>query len=167
MVGVRCSQKDNSTFHIPKFWNGNWNVDVVRGLIVGVAWSLALQHADEATSMQAERKIWDESTQHSWRDGDGVSITGAPAPPAASIGLALFELACPLIKQYGYFQVVGHSLGCQLSSYLIQQLLDAQHKLPQRLTLLDPYFSNFGKCFLQGQWPGERVREIVQRAACS
>ena len=45
MVGVRCSQKDNSTFHIPKFWNGNWNVDVVRGLIVGVAWGLALEPA--------------------------------------------------------------------------------------------------------------------------
>ena len=27
MVGVRYSQKDNSIFHIPKFWNGNWNVD--------------------------------------------------------------------------------------------------------------------------------------------
>ena len=27
MVGMRYSQKDNSTFHIPKFWNGNWNVE--------------------------------------------------------------------------------------------------------------------------------------------
>ena len=42
MVGVKYSQKDNSTFHIPKFWNRNWNVDVVRGLIVGVALGLAL-----------------------------------------------------------------------------------------------------------------------------
>ena len=36
MVGVRYFQKDNSKSHISKFWNGNWNVDVVRGLIVGV-----------------------------------------------------------------------------------------------------------------------------------
>lgn len=122
------------------------------------------QYADEPTPLEAERKIWDNTTQHRWKDSNGASTSGSPP---GSLGQALFEQARPLLDRYEHLHVVGHSLGCQMVTCLVQCLLEAHAKLPGRLTLLDPYFSNFGKCFLQGQWPGERVRDVVSRAAAA
>merc|ERR1719401_935041 len=48
---------------------------------------------------------------------------------------------------------------------LIERRLSTGCGAPQRLTLLDPYFTNFGKRYLGGQWTGERVRQVVRAAA--
>lgn len=66
--------------------------------------------------------------------------------------------------------LVGHSLGCQLAARLLELLAAARHgkvqvKLPERVTLLDPYFTNFAKQYLAGKWTGERTREAIKLAA--
>eukprot|EP00930_Biecheleria_cincta_P084318 TRINITY_DN73803_c0_g1_i1.p1 TRINITY_DN73803_c0_g1~~TRINITY_DN73803_c0_g1_i1.p1 ORF type:complete len:258 (+),score=33.90 TRINITY_DN73803_c0_g1_i1:150-923(+) len=99
--------------------------------------------------------------------------------PSGSLGQAFSNAWEELVASGGsrpnYLHLVGHSLGSQLAcSFLRQQLKLAANgqtgrsrQVVQRLTLLDPYFSNFSKPYLGGRWPGEVVREVVKEVASS
>jgi len=119
--------------------------------------------ADELTPAQAEQKIWDDAGPHRWRaDAKSYSMEEAPAQ---SLGRAFFEAAQGVLGPCQYLHVVGHSLGCQMACRLVELGMSAEGgRAPQRLTLLDPYFTNFGKGYLAGGWTGERVRRIVEAA---
>jgi len=74
------------------------------------------------------------------------------------------------VKRPSYLHLVGHSLGTQLACNFLRQQLRVRGdaaQVVQRLTLLDPYFTNFKKAFLDGRWPGEVVREVVSSVSSS
>lgn len=122
--------------------------------------------ADEADVATAERKIWSSGPEQVQRrrrhDGSYEELRGV-----GDLGSSLMEVYCRSLVGAPRIHLVGHSLGCQMVARLLEQLLDEPVKvpLPQRVTLLDPYFTNFGKPYLNGRWTGERVREVVRRAA--
>ena len=131
-------------------------------------------YADEALVTDAERKIWDAEATGRWRKVDGEYVTGPPR--ARDLGTALFDAYMQVyawqLQTFGasedcYFHVVGHSLGCQMVTRLLYLILESQtpervaRLLPQRVTLLDPYFTNFRKPYLRGRWTGEVVRQAI------
>ena len=104
--------------------------------------------------------------KHRWR---GEFFTSGS--PVGSMGRALYDAVASLLETHSYehFHLVGHSLGAQMSlscmGFLLALTAQKQNLvLPQRLTLLDPYFSNFSKGYLGGEWVGARARRVVEMA---
>jgi hypothetical protein len=128
------------------------------------------QFADEAEVKDAEAKIWAANGPQGmrWRDSYGDYHTG----PAKNVTELL--LTSYLTAMQGYtgkdIRLAGHSLGNQLALRLAGALAtqsDAgsinQNLVPQRVSLLDAFYSNYSKSYLDGQWVGEAAREIVSR----
>mmetsp|Transcript_30166 Transcript_30166/g.76271 ORF Transcript_30166/g.76271 Transcript_30166/m.76271 type:complete len:364 (-) Transcript_30166:317-1408(-) len=122
--------------------------------------------ADERDVATAEQKIWSSGPAQVQRrlTSDG---TQQEVRDVGSMGEAFFEMYQQHVAGASRIHLVGHSLGSQMVARLLEHLLEEknQHMLPQRVTLLDPYFTNFGKKYLDGRWTGERVREAVRQAA--
>lgn len=119
--------------------------------------------ADEATPAQVEQKIWDDSLVHPWRSS-GCS-SSSEGSPEGSLGRAFYEAARAPLMECEYLHIVGHSLGCQMVASFVERRLAGGDAVPRRITLLDPYFTNFGKNYLGGAWTGERVRRAMRGAA--
>jgi len=128
---------------------------------------LWIPFADERDVATAERKIWaaDDRGAQRWRAGDGSYNT---LEGATDIGSYLHEVYRRELRDASRVHLVGHSLGCQVVGRLLEILATperASARAPERVTLLDPYFTNFAKCYLSGKWTGERTREAVRLAA--
>jgi len=124
--------------------------------------------ADENDLATAEQKIWtagkDQVQRWRNRDGNFQDVRGA-----TGIGQAFFEAYRTVVMGAPRIHLVGHSLGTQMVGRLLEQILEQSDRslarLPERVTLLDPYFSNFAKSYLDGRWTGEQVREAIRQAA--
>jgi hypothetical protein len=73
-------------------------------------------------------------------------------------------------QQPAEIRLAGHSLGSQMVSALAQRLSEgvAQKKiaarlLPDRVILLDPFFSNGAKAYLNGESNGDRVTRLARQ----
>lgn len=128
------------------------------------------QFADESEVKDAEAKIWTATGPRNmrWLDSNGDYHQG-PNQNVVDILLESYEQA----MQYytgPELRLAGHSLGNQVALRLADQLVSAQqqgkvtsYEVPNRVSLLDPFYSNHSKDYLNGAWVGEKAREIVNR----
>lgn len=143
------------------------NLWIAEGYNIGVIyWN---QFADESEVQDAEAKIW--STQGNqkmrWIDSSGTYHYG---DVDTSVPELLFEDFSVAMSAYegNNLRFVGHSLGSQVSFRLAKLISDSVKAgktkvglLPQRISILDAYFSNGGKDYLNGYWVGDVVRDIA------
>lgn len=137
-------------------------------------WNVGIYHwgqfADEGEVKDAEAKMWstqgDQGMRYRLDDG---SYSTAQAPNQ-SIGELAFEHITAALdgNSSGNIRFAGHSLGNQLAVYVAKQINDAVNNgsissnlMPGRVDLLDPFWSQDGKSFLNGDWTGERVRSYI------
>jgi uncharacterized protein YjdB len=128
------------------------------------------QFADEDEVKDAEAKIW--STEGSqgmrWLDSSGDYHYGDVDMPIAELFLENYIWAMS-----GYqgddIRIAGHSLGSQVAIRLTRLIQEsaaageiASNLVPGRLTLLDAFFSNWWKDYLDGQWTGEAALDLVE-----
>ncbi|SHO58279.1 hypothetical protein [Vibrio quintilis] len=145
------------------------NLWISQGYNIGVFyWD---QFADEANVDSAEAKIWTATGKHNmrWKDGNGDYHDG---PDKNVTELLLSEYLASMAGYQGKgsdIRIAGHSLGNQLALRLTEELAKlsdqgeiAQNLVPQRVSLLDAFYSNFGKSYLNSKWVGEVARDIVK-----
>lgn len=142
------TQQDLAKPWIDKGWN--------------VGFFLWTQFADDQLLM-AEQKIWDNEAM-SWIDSSGLR---RPAPDQGSASELFFQAYREAMAEHGQteIRIVGHSLGSQMASLLTKRLYD-EHKagrldnrlLPERLVLLDPFFSGRTQSYLMNQKNGDVLR---------
>lgn len=141
-------------------------------------WNVAIyywnQFADEAEVKDAEAKMWSANGPRGmrYRQSDGSYRTSQA--PNQSVGeLAYAHITAALANNTSYdIRLTGHSLGNQLAMFVAKQIADGiaagtvgQHLMPNRVELLDPFWSKDGKSYLGDEngdgnldWNGERVR---------
>ena len=139
---------------------GGWNV--------GVFYWAAF--ADEDVVVTAENKIWtaDSLVGMRWRSADGVyHVDSAPDVSASALFYEAYKSALA-----GYegetIRLAGHSLGNQMAVAVTLRILEGiargeigENLRPQRLALLDPYWSLEEKDFLEGVNTGTAVRQAI------
>lgn len=133
-----------------------------RGYNVGILyWN---QFADEAEVKDAEAKIWSASGPKSmrWLSADGTYHAG----PDENITQLLFESYRDNLTNYSgpEIRLAGHSLGNQLAITLTHKLYNSDipnNLKPKRIALLDPFYSNGEKDYLNGEWNGQLARTYV------
>lgn len=126
------------------------------------------QFADEAEVKDAEAKIWTASGPRAmrWRNSSGTYSNG----PNVSAGDLLFDHYKANLAGYtgNNIRILGHSLGNQMAIVLTKKISDAvsagslnSRLLPKRVALLDPFYSNQAKSWLNNRWVGEVSRTYV------
>lgn len=129
------------------------------------------QFSDEHVVNHAEAKIWsiDGPQGMRWRSFDGSYHQG----PKKSAARLFYEEYKKCLADYSgdKIRIVGHSLGNQMAVRLTQLIVDniqrgkiTSRLKPNRVALLDPYWSVGEKDYLDGDWVGERVRNSVRQA---
>jgi len=142
---------------------------------VNAGWNIGIfywgQYADEGEVTDAEAKIWTPSGPRGmrWRDCNG----NYNAPPAGTPSAAQLMYNAYTSAMSGYtgttVRVAGHSLGSQMAVRFTKMVSDnvaagrlPSNRLPDRVALLDPFFSKYGKSYLPNSaWTGEMVRRYV------
>lgn len=125
--------------------------------------------SDEGNVMDAEAKIWSNNgpKKMRWRDHRGNYHDSN----YKNTGELFFDTYVQAMRGYkgNNIRIAGHSLGNQMATYLTKKVYDAADNgqvsanlKPNRVALLDPYWSNFGKDYLNGKWTGEICREYVK-----
>lgn len=128
------------------------------------------QFSDEFNVEDAEAKIWTATSEKGmrWRKGDGTYDTSNSIKKNAAE--LLYEEYIKALSGYkgNDIRIAGHSLGSQMAIRLTKLISDnvdsgkiAPELLPSRVALLDPYFSNLGKYYLNNSWTGEVARNNV------
>lgn len=126
------------------------------------------QFADEGEVKDAEAKIWSKSGPRAmrWRDHNGTYRSG----PNKDAGQLMFESLKINMADYTGSRLIiaGHSLGNQMAVVVAKKLKDGisagntNSKLkPKRVALLDPYYSNGSKSYINNQWTGAKARSYV------
>ena len=138
-----------------------------RGYNVGILyWN---QFADEDEVKDAEAKIYSASGPQGmrWKSSSGSYSSG----PKRSVTKLLYQ---SLVEGMPDFQgselrITGHSLGNQLAIALSNKLNTAVNNKqlssdyrPDRIALLDPFYSIGGKSYLKWQWTGDVSRARVE-----
>lgn len=151
--------------------NGGPNKDLAyawrqAGYNVGVLyWN---QFADESEVKDAEAKIWvtNGPRQMRWRDNNGNYHTG----PNKNATQLIFESLRDNMANYNGNRLVitGHSLGNQMAVVVAKKIKDGisagntnSNLKPTRIALLDPFYSNGSKSYLNNQWTGAVARDYV------
>lgn len=146
-----------------------------RGWNVGVFyWN---QFADEGEVKDAEAKIWSANGPKGMRYRLNNGLSSTVQSPNKSVGeLAFEEITKALANNTsGNIRFAGHSLGNQLAVFTAEQINDAvnngtvsENVMPNRIALLDPFWSKDGKSYLGDQngdgsndWVGERTRWAI------
>lgn len=125
------------------------------------------QFADEDEVKDAESKIWSATANQGmrWKSLDGNYQTG----PSQTVAELLFKSIRDNMDDFdnAHLRLAGHSLGNQLALLVGQKLNDAvdaglnANLRPDRIALLDPFYSKDAKSYLDGDWTGERARDIA------
>ena len=143
---------------------------------IQAGWNIGIfywnQFSDEAQVVDAEAKIWTTEGPKGmrWRKGDGSYEDAPPGTPSA--GELFYQTYVAAMTEYeytgGYIRIAGHSLGSQMAVRLTKLVADGiaagevpAHLLPDRVALLDPYWSLGAKPYLDGKETAELVRERV------
>jgi len=138
-------------------------------------WNVGIYHwgqfADESEVKDAESKMWstqgDQGMRYRLDDGSYSTVQA----PTQSIGELAFDHITTALEgnTSGNIRFAGHSLGNQLAVFVAKQINDGVNDgsidddlMPGRVDLLDPFWSQDGKSFLNGDWTGERVRSDIQ-----
>ncbi len=142
--------------------NDGWNVGIF-------FWN---QFADEANVQDAEAKIWanDGPQRMRWRNGYGFYQEAPSGTPSA--GELFYQAYLAALTEHPYtggdIRLAGHSLGSQMVVRLAGLVGDGveagqvpAHLLPDRVALLDPYWSIGAKSYLGGQATGSAARQYV------
>ncbi|WP_139492706.1 lipase family protein [Brevibacillus dissolubilis] len=141
---------------------------------VDAGWNVGIffwnQFADEEEVTDAEAKIWtaDGPRGMRWLRNDEVYQTFEDLNRSAS-DLFVEEYMNALSDYKGdNIRIVGHSLGSQMATLLTKKVSDKvqagqlpANLQPDRVALLDPFWSKWGKGYLGGKWTGEVSREYV------
>lgn len=125
--------------------------------------------SDEGSVTDAEAKIWSNNgpKKMRWRDHNGEYHDSN----SKNAGELFYDTYVQAMKDYqgNNIRITGHSLGNQMATYLTKRVYDAadagqvsKNIKPNRLSLLDPYWSNIGKDYLSGKWTGEVCRSYVK-----
>ena len=150
---------------LSQYWlDRGWNV----GLLY---WN---QFADEGEVKDAEAKIYTASGPRDmrWRKLDGSYASG----PNKNVTTLLYEAIRDNMGDFSHstFRLTGHSLGNQLALSVGKALDDAAdagqinaNLRPDRIGLLDGFFSNWGKSYLGGRWTGEVGRDYADQLIAS
>lgn len=146
-------------------------------------WNVAIfywnQFSDENNVNDAEAKIWSASgpKKMRYRLKNG-KYSNSESPNSSVSELAYNQLKTVLLNNSSNnIRIVGHSLGSQLAvnvSYLISKSVKSGELtsaiLPNRIELLDPYWSRGAKSFLgdynndgSNDWTGERTRFYIEQ----
>ena len=145
-----------------------------RGWNVGIYyWN---QFADEGEVKDAEAKIWSANGPQGMRyrldDGDYSTLQS----PNKSVGEMAFEhITTALANNNESLRFAGHSLGNQLAVFVAEQINDginagtlSENVMPERIALLDPFWSQDGKSYLgdkngdgSNDWVGERTHLAI------
>lgn len=155
---------ETTTFDLAAPWiDAGWNIGVFD-------WGA---FADENNVVEAEAKIWTARGPRGmrWRDRDGNYQTlGAPQVSASEL---LYRTYMDVLADYRgpEIRIAGHSLGNQMATALVLELLEtlgreeiSPHLLPNRLALLDPYWSPPARDFLNQAGTGDAVRRGIEGA---
>ncbi len=129
------------------------------------------QFADESEVKDAEAKIWTTNGPRGmrWRKLDG---SYSNLNTSDNVTRLLYnDLKANMSGFAGTeLRIAGHSLGNQVAlalSDLIRADVNAgkvtSKLLPKRVALLDPFYSNGSKSYLNGDWAGERSRWAANR----
>ncbi|MCH9686502.1 MAG: hypothetical protein K0V04_34030 [Deltaproteobacteria bacterium] len=142
---------------------------------IDAGWNVGLfnwqNFADEDGVKDAEGKIWsaqgNDGDGMRWRSADG-SLNDWPFDFSVgqlahgSLVAGLLEANAPTVR------LAGHSLGNQVATAIasgllanVQQEEVSSRMLPERVSLLDPFWSGGGKGYLDGQTTGARVHQLV------
>ena len=152
--------------------SGGPNIDFAKmwrskGYNIGILyWN---QFADENEVTHAEAKIWsaDGPRRMRWRNNNNAYLEG----PSLNVTQLLVN---DLIQALEFFdgtelRIAGHSLGNQLALTISEQLIQQSSQgliphtlIPQRITLLDSYYSRRPKAFLNRQTIGNVTLQIAQ-----
>jgi uncharacterized protein YjdB len=127
--------------------------------------------SDEEFVWNAEDKIWTphEEVGMRYRDLDGNYHT--EGMPAVSVTQLLLDAYLKAMVDYAgpEIRIAGHSLGNQLAVNLTSDLIDranagsvSRNLIPQRIALLDPFWSPFPKSYLDGFETGEVVQNKIE-----
>lgn len=139
------------------------------------------QLSDEPEVKNAEAKIWttnytwdgwfsNELVGMRWKDNKGNFHTdNKPTVTSAELFYNAYKKAMKGFKG-DEIRIVGHSLGNQMAIRLMD-LIDkgvdrgdlAPELIPERVALLDPYYSYSSKNYLNGSTTGEEAAKIVER----
>jgi hypothetical protein len=133
------------------------------------------QFSDEPDSVKyAEAKIWTNAGPQGmrWRQG-GVVYQQAP-PNTPSAGELFYQAFVAALTEQDYsggvIRVAGHSLGNQMAVRLTKLVSEGiaagtvpAKLLPDRVTLLDPYWSTDAKDYLDGETTGAVIRSFVEQ----
>ena len=158
-----------------RFRDNNDDIDIdTADAWVESGWNVGVfywtQFADEREVKDAEAKIWSSSGRRGmrWRLCDG-SYTET-VMPAGGAGELFYDAYTAAMSDYrgNDVRIVGHSLGNQMAVRLAHQVktaIDAgtlpSNLLPNRVALLDPFWSKGSKDYLGGQWTGAVIRDLV------
>lgn len=137
------------------------------------SWNIAVfdwvEYADESEVKDAEAKMW--ATQNGFKDMRKRKSDGSYSNSSElkSLGIGVGEACARSIDKFmksnfsgADFRIAGHSLGGQMSTLVGKYLLDWNSVVPTRIELLDPFWSQWSKDYLNGDWTGERSRWYAQ-----
>jgi len=136
------------------------------------------QFADESDVHNAEAKVWKADSNRTDDDGNLVKMrfrrrdgTFASSTETRSIAEIMLDDYLSALKndQGKGVRLIAHSLGSQVASQFLNLLSEKIDKkqapskiFPQRLALLDPYFTNGDKDYLGNRWTGEVSRTYLK-----
>ncbi len=154
--------KNDSTYGVNVDAADAW---IKKGWNIGIFyWN---QFADEDEVTDAEAKIWSANgpKQMRWRKSDGTYSN--EFTPNKSAGDLFYDTFVAAMSGYkgNNIRIAGHSLGNQMAVRLAKMVSDSvdngtlpSNLRPKRVALLDPFWSKYGKDYLNGKTTGETVR---------
>ncbi|AGX42478.1 hypothetical protein [Clostridium saccharobutylicum] len=176
IIYVHGWQKDSQPNNKRESFNfKDENGNVVNGADAWIdkGWNIGIFYwdmfSDEFSVTDAEAKIWSNNGPQKmrWRDHSG----NYHYSDYKNAGELFYDTYVQAMKNYkgNNIRIAGHSLGNQMATYLTKRVYDAadagqisKNLKPSRLALLDPYWSNGGKSYLNNKWTGEACREYVK-----
>lgn len=159
----------------PSKMNKDYGLDVNSAdYWIDAGWNIGIfywnQFSDETFVNDAEAKIWSPSGPKGmrWRLPDGrFQTTNVPNESAAQLFVDNYKEA---MKGFSGSEIrfAGHSLGNQMvinGAEIISSMVDEgqlpANLRPNRVALLDPYWSSGAKSYLNNKWTGAVCRDYV------
>lgn len=162
----------SKTFNALDIWkNPNNNIDRANWNMLNFDWT---EFADETLPTSAERKMHSaDDLTYKVKTASGVRDVSVPKSSRYNIPMAKLaaRAICKFLEQHpGYskqIRLVGNSLGAQMCILITKEISDLVRsrtfdvKVPNRIELLDPFWSQGSKDYISGKWTGELARSHV------